>query len=354
MGASTGYSSVGGGSTGYSYATAPAPVTVPMVAPAPVYAAPVYSAPMTYSPVTTYSPMSSYFSESSYPVGDYGFVPGYPTEVSNGMGFPVGSTMSTPIYDSGIQGVPVDGGIVPVESAPVEGLQLENGFGNEIQLDGGIQPTADPNIYYNQPTDAPGMVPGGIEAPGPIEGDDSTSLPSSVPTYAVLKVVVPESARVLINDKPTATKGSVRSYVSRGLKEDRDYKFRVTAIFEEDGNEIRRTKIVRLRPGLKLTQRFEFESPVVTRLALSAPVDAKVTLCGKPMAATGKLERSFETTSLAKGDSWDNYKIEVEYEQDGVVQKEVRTIDIVAGKSHSVSLGLNEKSSADFDRVASR
>ena len=232
---------------------------------------------------------------------------------------------------------------------------LEGYVDPNIPIEGGIV-TPSGNGYYNEGESNPSGIQldtNPVEPPGP-EGDDSgsTSVRKPPVDYAILKLKVPVDTKILINDKPTSTTGSLRKYVSKGLEADRDYKYRVTAILERAGKELKESRIISLRPGLDQLVEINFEQPMVTKLDMRVPIDAKVMLCGKEMAKTGTNKRIFATTSLSKSEIWKDYQIEVEYERDGKLVRESRTLDIAGGKTYTVALGTS--GGVDTLRVVSK
>lgn len=189
-----------------------------------------------------------------------------------------------------------------------------------------------------------------IPSPGPDPGADGTSIQQSDAGLAVLNLNLPVESKVYINGRLTATEGSHRSYVSKNLNEDRDYSYKVKAVLVRNGKELVRTKLVKMRPGLSKTVDFDFDQPVLTTLALEVPDDAKVKICGREMTTTGSV-RSFTTDKLKDGDVWKDYKISVEYQQNGKPQLVERTIDLTAGEIHRVAIGVDSKL---VDQVASK
>ena len=157
----------------------------------------------------------------------------------------------------------------------------------------------------------------------------------------VLNVVVPLDAKVYINDRLTTTEGEERGYVSRNLKPDRDYHYQVKAVVERDGQAIVRTELVSARTGAIKTVAMDFESQPTTSLAIEVPHDARVKLCGKETSATGRI-RHFATSKLAEGMTWKGYTIEVSVERDGETITSEKTLDLLAGDSHSLKFEFDD------------
>jgi uncharacterized protein (TIGR03000 family) len=171
----------------------------------------------------------------------------------------------------------------------------------------------------------------------------------------LLTVRVPAEAQVYINGNATQTTGTQRRYVSLGLEQGRRYTYEVRAVLARDGQELADTKSVQVGPGEMAELSFGFETAtrtaaaaaVETALTLHVPADAKVTLAGNPTDATGAV-RHYATHGLARGQSWEDYRILVTVLRDGRPQTEEKTIRVTGGQSQTVTFDLPET------RVASR
>ena len=233
---------------------------------------------------------------------------------------------------------------VPTEAPITDGGSIDS------MLEGGVpRPVPGSNNFQLNPIPGADAVPR-LETPGPDLGTDGTSLQVPDSDTAVLNLKLPEATRVFINNKLTKTSGRLRSYVSRDLKEDRDYKYQIKAVLVRDGKELVRTKLIKMRPGINKTVDFDFDEPVMTTLALEVPADAKVKICGKEMSTTGPV-RSYTTRLLKDGEVWQDYKVTVEYQRDGKPHIEERTIDLLAGDLHRMSIGVDSKIK---DQIASK
>jgi len=313
-GTSFNYGSSGGyASTGSSYGSSGST----LVSTTPNYSIPNYS-------------NGNYLMETSYPIGDYGFQPGYPVQTMMG----TSPMVEAPIVDGGSINDMLDGS----QSPPIEGGENSQDYYRKVQPATGQPGSGQPGSGQTPPT--------GEKPLGPVEDSTMKTIPGD--SKAVLNVEVPQQAKVLINGNPTTTKGSFRSYVSSKLTEDRDYQYEVTAIIIQDGHETVRTELVSMRPGINRTVKFDFSEPV-TSLALKVPADAKVSICGKEMKQTGPL-RSFTTNRLKEGKVWKDYQVKVEYLVNGEKRVEEKTLDLRAGESYELAIG----NVATPDRVASR
>lgn len=210
-----------------------------------------------------------------------------------------------------------------------------------------------------EPPAAP--VEGDVPAPSAPATDDllnpTTTPPAGASLYlpadelersALLNVQVPAGAQVVVNGLPTRSTGNDRQFVSRGLEPGYRYKYEVKATLVVDGKTIEQVKTVRLQGGQRANVSFDMEETnavakdeAPTTLVLNVPADAKVTLAGNEMKATGSV-REFTTTKLPAGATWADYDVRVEYTQDGRTQV----------KEESVSLKAGEKTELSFDFAA--
>ena len=292
------------------------------------------SAPVAAVQETNYSPIAPYsnFSlEQSYPVGDQGLDPNYPVFESYAGGNVIGGTTldgafggaftptNTQLIDDSFIGQPI----------PAAGSQrIEDGGSIDGMLEGGGEPT--PAEPYYLPAPDPGL-------PNPGPAGDSTDLTAPLGDTnfvgvdrAVLRLKVPQEAKVYVNGRLTKTPGAVRSFESENLVAGRVYKYKVKAVIERDGKQLVRSKLVSLRAGRLKETVLDFDAPATTVLALNVPKDASVKLCGKTMTLDGT-KRRFATTRLTDGEVCEGYSVEVSYRVDGELVKQVRKIDLVAG-----------------------
>lgn len=282
---------------------------------------------------------------------------------------PIGSTV--PFGDSMIYGSVED-----VYSGPVVGR--DDSFANDVSLDGGsvggigvpgaIETGFDAPVldYGSSPSLSPSFndslqpQPGAVF--GPLDGqtapgsgfgdglpdapipdadsdssDDSTSLQKQN-SEAVLSLNLPLEAKVYINGKLTKTEGRLRQYVSRNLTKQKEYRYRVKAVVEKDGQRIVRTKMVSMKPGKDRVVNFDFSRPQVTTLVLKVPVDAEVYLDGNKTNARGSI-RTFSTEKLTDNQAWKDYQIEVRYLNDGRQVVKTRSLDLIAGSTEVVAIG---------------
>lgn len=178
---------------------------------------------------------------------------------------------------------------------------------------------------------------------------------------AMLEVAVPASATVTVNDRETTSDGSLRKFLSKGLRDGFVYTYVVKATFKVDGEDVTQTKEVKLRPGdvelisfnekvsgaadddqtdadMKSSEEevaddamsSNSSDELMTIVRLRVPVDSKVSLAGNLTKGNGTV-RTFRTKQLAKGDSWKDYTVSVTSMVDGQPITKQRTITVYAG-----------------------
>jgi uncharacterized protein (TIGR03000 family) len=225
-------------------------------------------------------------------------------------------------------------------------LQLDSG----MPLDGGIVDPSAPDTYYDSTPDSilqggeqatpPQPSNGGGNFPGP--DDDSTSIDNPAGDTAILSLSVPRDAKVFINGSLTSTPGARRSYVSRNLKPNREYRYKVKAVVVRDGKEVVRNELVSLKTGTVKSVAMDFTSSPVTSLALKVPADAKVTLHGKTTSASGTL-RHYATSKLDSGKTWNDYTVLVSVKRDGKTVVQEKKIDMTSGETYSLTFDFDSK-----------
>jgi uncharacterized protein (TIGR03000 family) len=277
------------------------------------------------------------YDETSAPVLDYGYTGssigdiGMPTDavMLDGGDLMTGGMMMGGFESGGF----VDEG-VPAESA------IDFPSGGSV-IDSGMDIPSDP--YYPDSQNNGGQIQsdGQPQPPAPIE-DTRLDRRERNTQPAVLSLELPANAKVYINDRLTKTDGTTRSYVSRNLKNGKDYRYRVKAVVEKDGKTIVRSRVVQMRTGIKKTVKLNFE-PVLTKIVLNVPENAKVILDGKETSMKGS-QRTFSTDKLNTG-SWDDYTVEVIVEKDGqsIVQK--KSLDLAAGETRFLDFKFSTKAS---------
>lgn len=177
---------------------------------------------------------------------------------------------------------------------------------------------------------------------------------------ATVEVTLPADAQVFVNDNPTTSTGTSRSYVSNGLKQGQTYRYNFRVEYEQDGKTVVKEESVNLTAGDKLALSFGIEAnsemvttmkPAKTELQVSVPADAKVFLAGAPTGQTGT-SRIYSTSKLAAGQTWNGYTVRVEMEVDG--QQEVReeTLDIEGGQTYELAFNFENKTEDLADNLA--
>lgn len=167
----------------------------------------------------------------------------------------------------------------------------------------------------------------------------------------LLTVTVPSNAKVFVNGNATTSSGSVRQFVSHGLKPGKAYKFEVRAeVTDSKGEVLTEEKTVSVTAGQREQMQFAFvdsNSTLDTSVTLHLPEDAKVILAGKPTKATGS-ERTFRTQHLKPGQVWDAYEVEVRLGD----QVKRQTVRLIAGDNLQLSFNFDEDETAG--RIAAR
>jgi uncharacterized protein (TIGR03000 family) len=163
-----------------------------------------------------------------------------------------------------------------------------------------------------------------------------------------LMLSVPESAKVLVNGKPTTSTGTLRRFVSRDLTPSESYRFDIQATYEVDGKEVTQTRSVVARAGGSEQVVFDTErvdDPVETMLTLNVPEGATVVLANNPTKSDGA-SRVYRTKQLKAGEVWEDYKIEVSF----AGQTKQKTIRLIGGDKLEMSFNFNEQ---EANKVAS-
>ncbi len=164
---------------------------------------------------------------------------------------------------------------------------------------GGVISTASHGGYYSQAA-----------------AGSSTVIASVEKASGSLAVHVPAGAIVYVNDHKTTSTGTMRAYVSHSLNAGQTYNYNVRVEYKQDGKTVVETKVATLTGGGEASLSFGQPTPMVaeatkTKLTLSVPAAAKVTLAGATTRQAGN-ERQYITTSLPEGETWDSYTVRVE------------------------------------------
>jgi len=192
---------------------------------------------------------------------------------------------------------------------------------------------------YRVIDDRPAASSETIKAPAPAAAGDKTSSLRLPADAGMLVVHVPQSGKVFINGSETKASGSVRRFVSRGLKAGEKYDFQVRVVADENGAAAEQVKVVTLSAGEQRQVEFAPAQKQTGRTALTlrVPAGAKVWLAGKPTAASGTVRR-FETEALKPGERWSGYEVRVVTTEDGKEKVTRKVIDLVGGESMELAL----------------
>lgn len=184
----------------------------------------------------------------------------------------------------------------------------------------------------------------------PREGSDTDVEARVSDDTAILTVAVPADARVYVNDEATESEGPVRQYISHGLREGYSYTYVVRVEQMVDGEKLTDVKRVRLRAGS--TERLVFDLPEAgqsiaasgpseTVLTLVVPEDAKVTLAGNDTKVAGNV-RTYRTTRLTAGETWDNYTVRVSVTRGGRELSKEQTISLRGGSEEKLAFDFSD------------
>ncbi len=160
---------------------------------------------------------------------------------------------------------------------------------------------------------------------------------------AMLMVSVPQEARIFVNGAATRSEGSKRQYVSRNLSPGYAYTYEVRAEMDVDGQLVQQTKTVKVKAGQQhdLVFNFDVAPAPETVLTLHVPEDARVFLAGNEARGTGEV-RTFRTTKLADGQSWNDYTVRVLVNRDGTELSKEERITLNAGDSRELKINFDE------------
>jgi uncharacterized protein (TIGR03000 family) len=175
-----------------------------------------------------------------------------------------------------------------------------------------------------------------VQTPAP---SDSTEV---IPRDGVLLLVsVPDDAKVLVNGSATTSTGKLRRFVSRGLQEGATYDYKVTMVVNENGKPVEETQIVSVTAGELSKVSFEETLQLTTSLTVHVPEEATVWLAGNMTDSSGTT-RTFETSSLPAGSTWDDYEIRVVTKHNGHENVSSKVIELAAGDTVEVSFEASD------------
>lgn len=201
------------------------------------------------------------------------------------------------------------------------------------------QPGLSPPSDSDMPLDEGGT-------PAPLDNGTRLYRPSA---NAVLTVSVPADARVFVNDLPTTSTGSLRRYVSNGLRYGYNYTYHIRAEIVRDGQTLTETKTVKLQAGDASKVEFALNAshsdpiatqPVRTSLTLHVPADAKVFLSGNETHGNGEV-RTFSTNKLAAGETWGSYVVRVELNRNGQTMTKEAAVDLKGGDIRELTIDFD-------------
>lgn len=176
-----------------------------------------------------------------------------------------------------------------------------------------------------------------------------------------IQVALPVDAKVYVNDAPTTSTGTERSYVSRGLRQGMTYSYKIRVEYEQDSRTITEEKLVKLSAGETISLTFgqteeeamaevQADEPVKTEVKVQVPKNATVFLSGSQMKQTGKL-RTFSTSQLAAGQEWEDYTVRVEINRDGQTLVREKTLTVVGGGSYELAFDFDSTATAQLAQL---
>lgn len=248
---------------------------------------------------------------------------------------------SAPMLDYGYVGSQFGPLGVPTDATMMNGAIIT---GPMLEQNPTLAPEEPANGYYDADDDDNSVT----EPPIGAVGDNETTSVNRPLSNTVLTLDVPENARVYINDTLTKTEGLRRSYASRNLVMGKEYRYRVKVVSQIDGEEVTKSQVVKMRGGESDLVAFNFD-PIVTRLLVSVPADAKVVIDGKETTTKGT-SRSFSTQKLTSG-KWDDYSVEVSVVRNGKTVTRSEKFDLVAGEFKFLQFDFDK---ANANAVASK
>lgn len=208
------------------------------------------------------------------------------------------------------------------------------------------------DVYYSPsvvPESAPMAPDAPATAPAPADAPamDTPPLPNQQTLRnsrnAMLTVRVPNNAKIFVNGAATRSTGPTRRYVSRNLNPGYAYTYEVRAEMEVNGQLVERSQTVKMQAGQTHNLAFNFDAPQVpeTVLTLHVPEDAEVYLAGNKTSSSGKV-RTFRTTKLAEGQSWNDYAIRVTVNRDGKQLSKEQRISLNAGDARELTIDVED------------
>lgn len=186
-----------------------------------------------------------------------------------------------------------------------------------------------------------------IEYSAPVEAECATCS-TSTGDVGTIYASVPENAKIYVNDSLTTSTGSERTFASSGLKAGKSYAYDFRIVYTVDGEEVVREKTIQLQAGQDVRLALDGDTPVVakaepvkTELKLAVPADAKVFLAGAETRQTGET-RTFASTRLQAGQTWEDYTVRVVLERDGQTLVKEKSMNLAGGESYELSFDFDE------------
>jgi len=188
----------------------------------------------------------------------------------------------------------------------------------------------------DDPADA---SPDDPDAPAEPEDPDAPAEAGNTEESVSFDLHVPAGARVTINGYTTQQAGSHRHFMAKVPSGSAAHLFTIQAELLRDGEHIRQTRTLSLGPGESTSLSLDLLPPGITTtsLTLQVPAGAIVILQGQKTSMDGTT-RVFRTRNLPAGETWKDYTVEVQQQQDGTTVSSQHRVDLVGGQSHQLTI----------------
>lgn len=114
-----------------------------------------------------------------------------------------------------------------------------------------------------------------VVPPGPVSGTPLDGVQLQNPATAHLVVLVPDNAEIVIDGRKTTQTGATRDFVSPELAPNQEFKYEVKARWQENGQEIEKTKTIAVKAGARVVVHFSngAQPDLAAKPLASAPVN---------------------------------------------------------------------------------
>lgn len=179
-----------------------------------------------------------------------------------------------------------------------------------------------------------------------VENEPSTATEDlGLASSGLLVLQVPEDAQVIVNNRLTTSRGTVRHLVSRNLQPGTRYEYELRAEVVRDGQMLVRTRHVMLEAGKRANVDFEFEgtgneksladAAAPASITVHVPEDARLFVMGTETQSTGPVRR-FVTSRFNPGQRWEEFTIRAEVVRGGDICRLDKTVTLRTGEAREV------------------